>query len=262
MNGKKEAYDDSSHGTHVAGCIAGDGTASGVTRLYRGIAPEVSLVIGKVLNKDGSGETARMCEGIEWVMENKKKWNIRILNISIGLEKQVTISSLTSLREQIMAAWDAGIIVVCAAGNAGPMPLSISKLAMLGNIISVGCHDGGYFGEREDLCEHYSGRGFIKASYLNREHELIRKPDLVAPGTDIISCNSRIHARGGKYINAYCKKSGTSMATAIVSGVAAKVLQYHPEWDNQIVKRYLIRTATDLNEDWNIQGWGMVHFTP
>lgn len=86
----------------------------------------------------------------------------------------------------------------------------------------------------------------------------MKKPDIVAPGTDIISCNAKIRLKGRYYQNAYAAKSGTSMATPIVSGGAALLLQKNPVLSNEEVKRKLLHTAHDLGEPWNKQGWGMI----
>ena len=129
--------------------------------------------------------------------------------------------------------------------------MSISPIGASKKIITVGCHDGGYFGERESLCEKYSGRG--PSEYA------IKKPDIVAPGTDIISCCHRCRKFYYGYKDAYIKKSGTSMATPMVAGAAALLLQIYPMLTNEMVKSRLIYTATDLKEPWSKQGWGMIH---
>ena len=147
-------------------------------------------------------------------------------------------------------AWMCGMVVVCAAGNSGPEPMTISPIGARKEVITVGCNEGGYFGNREHLCESYSGRG--PSLYE------MKKPDLVAPGTDIISCNAFFERRGWRYRNAYAEKSGTSMATPIVSGAAALLLQKYPYLNNEQVKRKLLHTARDLGEPWNKQGWGMI----
>lgn len=89
---------------------------------------------------------------------------------------------------------------------------------------------------------------------------LYRKPDVVAPGTDIISCNvqCRGNYRSG-YRNAYTRKSGTSMATPIVSGASALFLQKYPYMNNEQVKRKMIFSAHDMGDAWSKQGWGMLN---
>lgn len=249
INQKQQPYDDSGHGTHVCGILAGDGMASG-GRLA-GIAPEARLVVGKVLNKNGEGAVDNMLDGIEWILSVQAYYHIRVLNISIGVGKLKEESDKEKLVNAVEKAWNRGIVVVTAAGNAGPEPMSISPIGASRQVITVGCHDGGYFGERESLCENYSGRG--PSEYA------IKKPDIVAPGTDIVSCSSKIRKSYYGYRDAYVKKSGTSMATPIVSGAAVLLLQRMPQLTNEMVKNKLIYTATDMKEAWTKQGWGMIN---
>ena len=76
-------YDDSGHGTHVCGILCGSGRLSG-GRL-RGMAPGVRLVLGKVLDRNGDGSTEAMLEGLDWVLELREEYGIRIVNISVGI---------------------------------------------------------------------------------------------------------------------------------------------------------------------------------
>lgn len=248
VNNKNKRYDDSGHGTHVAGCICGNGMLS--NGRYKGIAPYSRLVVGKVLDYKGDGLIENMAQGIEWVLNRKDELDIRVLNISIGMGESAEKEKINRLLVLVEQAWNEGLVVVCAAGNMGPKPMSLSPLGVSRQVITVGCHEGGYFGKRDHLCEDYSGRG--PSPYA------MKKPDLVAPGTDIISCNAGIARRGRFYRNAYVAKSGTSMATPIVSGAAALLLQKYPFYTNAQVKQKLQYTAMDLNEPWNKQGWGMV----
>lgn len=248
INNKQNMYDDSGHGTHVAGCLCGSGRVS--NGKYRGIAPFSRLVVGKVLDYRGDGNIESMAEGMEWVLDNIQTYNIRILNISIGMDEHTDKSRMEKLVRLVDEAWERGLIVVCAAGNMGPDPMTISPLGARKQVITVGCHEGGYFGNREHLCEDYSSRG--PSPYV------MKKPDVVAPGTDIISCNAGIIRRGRSYRNAYIAKSGTSMATPIISGGLALLLQKYPSYTNNQAKQKLLYTSRDLSEPWNKQGWGMI----
>ena len=248
VNGREKPYDDSGHGTHVAGCMCGSGRISG--GMYKGIASESFLFVGKVLDEKGDGMVEKMLSGIDWILENKDRYHIRILNISIGIGEKAGENRIKPLLEKIDEAWNCGLIVVCAAGNGGPKSMTLSPIGAGRKVITVGCHEDGYFGDREDLCENYSGRG--PSPYD------MRKPDIVAPGTDIVSCNAFFERRRNRYYNAYIKKSGTSMATPIVSGAMALLLQKYPEYTNEQVKRKLQNTARDLHEPWCKQGYGMI----
>ena len=161
------------------------------------------------------------------------------------------------LIRKVEEAWENGIIVVCAAGNLGPERGSISPLGISRKVITVGCHDGKLFSDNENRCETYSGRGPTRNA--------IKKPDIVAPGTDIISCNVHFYQTGKKtyekviYKNAYVEKSGTSMATPMVSGAAALLLQKNPYMTQEQIKKKILYTAIDMGEPWTKQGWGMLN---
>ena len=227
VNGKRTLYDDSGHGTHVAGCMCGSGRLS--AGKYKGIAPASRLVVGKVLDYKGDGIIESMASGIEWVMRNRKNYDIRILNISIGMGEAAGKERMDNLLHLVDEAWQCGLIVVCAAGNSGPKAMTISPIGARKKVITVGCNEGGYFGDRQNICESYSSRG--PSPYD------MKKPDIVAPGTDIMSCNAFYEKRGFRYRNAYVKKSGTSMATPIVSGGIALLLQKYPFYSNEQVKK-------------------------
>lgn len=242
-------YDNNGHGTHVCGILCGDGRLS--EGRYRGIAPGAKLVVGKVLDEKGDGSAEHMLKGLDWVLSVKEKYGIRVLNISVGIGSLGEKEKEEALREKMNQIWENGILVVCAAGNKGPGNGSISSVGGTDRVITVGCHDGNYKKDSPGRCETYSGRGYAGA--------LQRKPDLVAPGTDIISCNvNYFHARN-HIRNAYIAKSGTSMATPIVSGAAALLLQKNPSMSNEECRRKMQYTAMDLKLPWNQQGWGMVN---
>ena len=242
---QNKIYDDNGHGTHVCGILCGSGEAS--KGKYRGILPNCRLVVGKVLNAKGEGQADIMMRGLEWILENRKRYDIRLLNISVGIGGLKDKQKNARLRELVERIWDDGVLVVCAAGNKGPAEGSISAIGGSDKVITVGCYD--------DLpgegCERYSGRGMINSS--------VRKPDLVAPGTNIISCCHEFQWSGTGYQNLYIPKSGTSMATPIVTGCAALLLQSEPYLKNEQVKERLHYTAEDLGKPWNMQGWGMIH---
>lgn len=249
VKGSAGIYDDSGHGTHVAGCIGGSGKLS--NGRYKGICPFCNLVIGKVLDHYGNGKIDDMCRAVAWMIAHHKQYHIRVLNISIGAGHIEETARMQRLIETVDSAWDEGLVVVCAAGNTGPAPMSLSPLGYSKKIITVGCHEGGFFPGRKSLCENFSGRGPVPAG--------IKKPDIVAPGTDIISCNAgyrqSIYGSGHGYV----KKTGTSMATPIVSGACALLLQRYPELSNEQVKCKISYSATDLHEPWTKQGWGMIN---
>lgn len=245
---RRRIYDDSGHGTHVCGILCGSGAMSGGR--YRGMAPETALVVGKVLDENGDGSTEVMLEGLDWVLQIRRKYGIRIVNISIGIGSMQEQDKERCLQDKIEELWQSGILVVCAAGNKGPGEGSISAVGGK-QAVTVGCHDGSYGPGNEKSCERYSGRGIAGS--------LIRKPDLVAPGTDIISCNLDFQESRSGIRNPYVAKSGTSMATPVVSGAAALAFQKYSDMTNEECKRKLQFSSVDLGLPWNQQGWGMLH---
>jgi len=246
---KIEPYDDCGHGTHVAGCLAGDGYLS--EGRFCGVAPACHLIIGKILDKKGSGSIDTMISAIQWILDNKKKYNIKILNISIGFEDSVAEYKINKLVDLLENVWSRGIMVVVAAGNKGPASKSISPLGMSKNIVTVGCHDLNYQKEGVTLCETYSGRG--PSAYS------LKKPDIVAPGTNIISTCYQCRRSGKNFVDIYESKSGTSFATPLVAGAAALLLEKKANLTPDEIKYRLCYTATDLKEPWNKQGWGMLN---
>src|SRR5215831_17562897 len=120
VTGDPSYLDAFGHGTHVAGIIAGSGNAAaGVTPLYTGgIAPGANLINVRVLGADGSGLTSDVIAGIDWAIANRTKYNIRILNLSLG-HRVTEPAALDPLDQAVARAVQAGLIVVAAAGNEG-----------------------------------------------------------------------------------------------------------------------------------------------
>jgi serine protease AprX len=244
-NARKHCYDDSGHGTHVCGILAGNGRAS--AGKYQGIAPKANLIVGKILDHHGKGRFQELFRGMDWILEHHKHYRIRIVNISIGIPEKENWTENEEKRERLSFYMEqfvrAGILVVTAAGNFGPERNSLSILGESTKTICVGCHDGNVNFPIKKKCEVYSGRGPSIYS--------MRKPDVVAPGTEIVSCSNR---NAGRYV----KKSGTSMACPIVSGLAALLLEQYPMSTPEQLIRKIQRGAIDLGEDWSKQGYGMI----
>ena len=242
-------YDEYGHGTHVCGIIAGSGIASGGK--YQGICPGVRLVVGKVLDEHGDGCVEDMISGLEWILSTQSKFGTRLLNLSIGVADLRQKEKEERLRQMLQRISEAGILVLCAAGNKGPAPGSLSFLGEGSKVLSIGCHDGAYFSNDPGRCENHSGRGTLRG--------LLRKPDLVAPGTRIRSCSSK-YRPGMLPSLAYEMRSGTSMATPIVTGCAARVLCMAPKMSAKELRHLMTMTATDLHLPWNQQGFGMINW--
>lgn len=245
---KKEAYDDLGHGTHICGIIAGDGTLS--EGRYAGIAPKSKLIVGKVLDCKGNGDCRQMLNALDWVEKITPEYPIRIINISIGIGNTVHNRNIQILKNRLNSLWEKGYVLVISAGNNGPGANTLSELAEGEHCICVGCHDGDFFKNFPKRCEMYSGRG---GSSLNS-----KKPDVVAPGTEIISCNG-FYTGIGQGNRAYCAKSGTSMATAIVSGCVARLFEANPQLTNNDVLSLIREKTVDLKLPFEKQGYGMVN---
>jgi serine protease AprX len=234
------------HGTHVAGIAAGNRSAAMfVTPAFNGgSAPAARLVDVRVLDSTGSGLTSDVIAGIDWAVDHHGDYNIRIINLSLG--HPVTEPSATDpLCQAVARAVAAGITVVVSAGNDG---LTSSGQPVLGGITSpgnspaaltVGALDTkGTLDPSDDEVAPYSSKG--PAPY-----ELVVKPDVVAPGTHIVSLEapnsyiSRTYPQwhiAGSGSNAYLRLSGTSMSAAVVSGGVALLLNAQPSLSPAQVK--------------------------
>ena len=241
VNHRPRPYDDCGHGSHICGIIGGSGLVS--DGRYQGMAPGCNLVAVKVLDKKGNGSVEDVLAGITWILERKESLGIRILNISVGSGGKKSMSENSVLVRGVNQAWDEGLVVVVAAGNNGPKRMSITTPGISRKVITVGCSDD----DREVIVGgkrmvDYSGRGPTPAC--------ICKPDVVAPGSSIVSC--------GMQENKYAIKSGTSMSTPIVSGAIALLLEKYPEMTNREVKLKLRESCRDLGLPKNQQGWGLL----
>lgn len=237
-------YDENGHGTHICGIISGTGKCS--QGKYKGIFPGTGLVVGKVLDEVGDGSAENMLRGMEWVLSLRRRYDIRILNISVGVSRMRDPTKEKRLQHMMRKLSEEGILVVCAAGNKGPASGTLSSLGEPEQVIAVGCNDGTYYRGDPSRCAVYSGCG--------RLHGVPRKPDIVAPGTRIISCGRDYE----KVQLQYTAKSGTSMAAPIVTACLARVLQKEPDLTVSELRQLLTKTARNLGEPWNRQGWGMV----
>lgn len=252
VNHREYPYDDNGHGTHVAGIVAGDGYES--DGKYAGIAPKCNLVAIKVLNKEGAGNISDVLAGIQWVLDNQEKYHIKIMNLSVGMEDLEGEDA--ALVKGVNVAWDRDIVVVCAAGNNGPEKSTITTPGVSRKVITVGASD-----DNEsvtimgDFISNYSSRGPTKSC--------IKKPDVVAPGSNIISCNCHmayipINENLPKDKVGYIKKSGTSMATPIVTGMIARLLSDYPNVSNKDLKLNMKYSTHDLGFGQEQQGWGLI----
>lgn len=234
VNGRTRPYDDNGHGTHVAGIAAGNGQSSRGN--FCGMAPEAKIVSVKILNRYGEGMIPHIIAGIRWVMRNRYQYNINIINISVGTTDGKQFDENSDFVQTVNELWDAGLVVVASAGNKGPEPYTISAPGNSRKIITVG-----YYSKHSN-------------SSVGPTSLCIKKPDVVTPGHQVQSCSN-------KYLNgqSYEKKSGTSMATPIVSGSIALLLSKYPELTPKEVKLRLKNSCTDLHLPHSSQGWGLLN---
>ncbi|EIT83930.1 intracellular alkaline serine proteinase [Fictibacillus macauensis ZFHKF-1] len=256
LHGKHVPYDDNGHGTHCAGCAAGNGCLS--QGLYKGPAYEANLAILKVLDEKGAGQAATVVAAIEWCIRYKDVYNIRVLSLSFGYVTGGTEVD-DPVIQSVEKAWRAGIVVCVSAGNKGPEMGTISSPGMCPTVITVGASD--------TAATHY-GEVIVPASYSSRGPTVHghTKPDFLLPGTGIISLRApysyldqrRPIDRVGE---AYCVMSGTSMATSRCAGLVALLLEKQPELTPDEIKEKLVQAANDLGYEATIQGRGYLNFT-
>lgn len=242
-------YDDNGHGTHVAGIVAGDGMMSrqiGGNIDYSGIAPEANLVVLKILDEKGNGNTARVLEGIEWILKNKDVYHISLLNISVGMLPSAGAKEQQELLAAVDEAWKQGVMVVAAAGNNGPKDNTVTIPGISRKILTVGsCDDKGKDETRKGskLKSGYSSMGPTECCII--------KPEILAPGTNITSCN-----KDGK---GYQMKSGTSMATPVVTGALALAFQKYPYLSPAEMKLRIYERAYPRGAQLGKKNWGIIH---
>lgn len=238
LSGEADCKDSYGHGTFMAGIVAGSGAASGGT--HAGMAPDARLVSVKIAGRDGSADVSNVLAAIQWVVSFKDAYSIKVLNLSLGTDSTQSYRT-DPLNYAVQRAWASGIAVVVAAANRGPDTHTISKPGDDPWVITVGAvDDRGTPGLGDDHLPDFTSRGPTAADGL-------AKPDVVAPGAHIVSLqapgssiatNVPTSMSGG-----YRKGSGTSMATAVVSGAAALLMGADPTMAPDRLKHALISTA-------------------
>ncbi len=238
--------DGHGHGTHVAGIIAGNSwhrIDPAVQGKYVGVAPEANLVDVKVSDDIGRSYVSDVVTAIDWVIQNRERYNIRVMNLS--LVSSTAESAKTSvLAAAVERAWFNGIFVAVAAGNVGPNTVYYPP-ANDPFVVTVGASDSVNTVARGD-------DGMAPWSSYGTTQDAIAKPDVVAPGRYIVAPLASTDATLAEFFpsrvvdTSYMRLSGTSMSAPVVAGVAALAFQAHPEWTNNQVKWLLQQTATKL----------------
>ena len=257
VSGQTGHRDPGGHGTHVAGIIAGNGYDS--NGALKGVAPGANIVSVRVINGHGQATASSIIRGIQWVVENRDTYNIRVMNLSLGGRPSASYQN-DLLAAAVEMAWKAGIVVVTAAGNHGPGVGSISTPGHDPFNIAVGAiDDKGTPDPSDDDVPYFSARG----PTLVGDH----KPDILAPGRKILSLyalNSYLDGAlpGRRMLSSlsrpYFRLTGTSMAAPVVSGVVALLLQKKPNLKPDQVKYILANTARNVSGNSDTVGAGVV----
>lgn len=268
VNGRSSAYDDNGHGTHVAGIIAGNGYDTYGARA--GMAPAANIVSLKVLDANAAGYISNVIAALDWVLTNRVAYNIRVVNVSVGaaVTESYNTDPLTLATRRVV---EQGVVVVAAAGNLGRGLLGQTQYGGVtapGNapwVLTVGAYSHeGTLTRTDDVIAPYSSRGPSAIDYA-------AKPDIVATGTGIVSLasvNSTLYLSqplnllsGSRWTlnKPYLSLSGTSMASPVVAGAVALMIQANPKLTPNLVKALLQYTAQDYHYDVLTQGAGFLN---
>jgi len=256
VNGQASPYDDDGHGSHVAGIIAGNGFDSNGKQA--GVAPEADVVVLKALDANGVGTISNVIQALDWVLANRQQYNIRVVNLSVGagINESYWTDPLTLAAKRVA---DSGVVVVAAAGNAGKNAMGeaqyggVDAPANAPWVLTVGASSTmGTITRDDDTMASFSSHG---PTYL----DWAAKPDLVAPGVGSVSLavpGSNFYVtKPGQLLEGsfptlelpYMSLSGTSMASPVVSGTVALMLQANPHLTPNAVKAILQYTAQNYS---------------
>ncbi|MEM6545214.1 MAG: S8 family peptidase [Pseudomonadota bacterium] len=242
-----EAIDDSGHGTHMTSVLA---RSSAVTRKsqqgsspepepepnpsYRGIAPDVGIVAVKAIGETGQAGFLDLIRGIQWVVANQERFNIRVLNLSFASRPRWPYWQ-DPVNQALMQAWKAGIFITAAAGNEGPEPMTVGSPGNLPYLLTVGAITDSWTenDRNDDYIPDFSSRGPTPMGHI--------KPEIVAYGghiAGIVPPTSALAKQFPEYLldTGEFVMTGTSQASALVAGLAALVLQVEPDVTNDELK--------------------------
>ncbi|MGW0928668.1 S8 family serine peptidase [Streptomyces sp. NPDC002644] len=230
----EEVADRDGHGTHVASTVGGSGAASGGKE--KGVAPDATLAVGKVLDDSGSGTESQIIAGMEWAARDV---DAKIVSMSLGSPEPSDGTDPMAQAVNTLSR-ETGALFVIAAGNTGT-PSSIGSPGAADAALTVAAVDA------EDAPAYFTSAG-------PRFGDNALKPDLAAPGVGILAARSTLSEGSGDYV----AMSGTSMATPHISGVAALLAQQHPDWTGEQLKNALMSTSKRLDTSAYTLGTGRV----
>ncbi len=238
--------DSFGHGTHVSGIIAGNDPDTG----FRGVAPGAGLVSVKVADRDGVADVSQVITAIDWVVEHRNQdgLNIRVLNLAYGTDSTQRYE-VDPLAEAVERAWDAGIVVVVAAGNDGRGERRLSSPASDPFVIAVGAAR--------------SRNSNVHAARFSTSGDGTRDPDILAPGVSVESLRAPGSTADLDHPDARIGESlflgsGTSQSAAVVSGGVALLLEARPQLTPDQVKYLLTTTASRVPGRNRFVGHGML----
>ncbi|MFF8590406.1 S8 family serine peptidase [Streptomyces sp. NPDC015220] len=230
----EDVADRNGHGTHVTSTVGGSGAASDGRE--KGVAPDATLAVGKVLDDQGTGSESQIIAGMEWAARDVRA---RIVSMSLGSDEPSDGTDPMARAVDTLSA-ETGALFVVAAGNTGA-PSSIGSPGAADAALTVGAVDSG------DEAAYFTSTG-------PRFGDNALKPDLAAPGVDILAARSQLTEGSGYYTS----MSGTSMATPHVAGAAALLAQQHPDWTGARIKDALMSTSERLDAPAYALGAGRV----
>ncbi|MCE7004204.1 S8 family serine peptidase [Kibdelosporangium philippinense] len=223
FSSSRDNVDRYGHGTHVASIVAGTGAKSGGK--YRGVAPDAKILDVKVLGDNGSGTDSGIIAGMQWAAEQ----GADVINMSLGSFDGPEVDPLEEAVNTLSAKY--GTLFVIAAGNFGPGDGTIDSPGSADAALTVGAVD------RANKIADFSGRG-------PRDGGGMIKPDITAPGVDIMAALHAAGRIGEPIVDGYTALSGTSMAAPHVAGAAALLAQQHPSLSGSQLKARLVGSST------------------
>jgi serine protease AprX len=235
------------HGTHLASIIAGRDAAGAPSSYldptrFSGVAPDATLVNVKVGASNGAVDVSQVIAGINWVVEHAQDpgLNIRVINLAYGTDS-TQAATVDPLAFAVENAWKRGIVVVAAGGNDGQSQKTLADPAYDPHVLAVGAmDDAGTVSSSDDTVPDWSTRGTAG-----------RHVDVVAPGVSVLGLrvpggtadSENPQARVG---SRFARASGTSQATAVVSGEVALLLQQNPYLTPDQIKQLVMNTASGI----------------
>lgn len=254
VNNANSVYDDNGHGTAICGIIAGNGYMSGGA--YQGIAPNCNLVVAKALDKDGNCNINVLLKALDWVANNIKKYNIRILNISIGIKNSSENYNL--LKVAIDNIVNSNVLIITSVGNKNTndteeiyLPAALPEVLSVGSINDISVKN----------IDQYQAAPF---SSNWKDANGVQKPDLLAPGNSILATQSNVlynplDSNSTNMNVSYVSSTGTSNSAAVVSGLAAILMQQYPSYNNFSIQSMLLKKCTKINASMPAQGAGFIY---